>query len=328
MCKGFGFVRCSSRSDMLKLISLNSRLEFRGRLLTLRQFKTGKELQEEIDEFNERRVFVGNICSTVQLDELWHLFSKYGPIENVYLVNDEGSKKSKFGYVIMKQTKDADNILYDRSGIYYKERLLSISKFNPDIRNQKYTEKRNQMYFQNTFKPWIRNEKKSESNTLKDVNFSNLTRSFNVRLGAGDLIPIPGNKDHDADPDIESEDCHMDPYLMKKHPIQNSYHHVFQSSRRKKSSSIIYLNRSILDAVKSNQNIPANMRLNCLLRTETNSNIAEEPRREILVSFKDRTHNSPQSQHRPAENNLVFGPNGLVDNFNPNNSKKINIISR
>jgi RNA recognition motif-containing protein len=133
-CKGFGFITCKGEQDFEALLALNSQICYRGRFLTFREFKTGADLQEEISSFNERRLFVGNICPSVQPDDLADVFKQFGPIENVYLVNDEQSKKSKFGYVIMKNIRDADNILEHGPCLYLKGRLLKLEKFNLDIR--------------------------------------------------------------------------------------------------------------------------------------------------------------------------------------------------
>ena len=133
-CKGFGFITCKSEEDFEALLALNSQICYRGRFLTFREFKTGADLQEEISSFNERRLFVGNICPSVQPDDLADVFKQFGPIENVYLVNDEQSKKSKFGYVIMKNIRDAHSILEHGPCLYLKGRLLKLEKFNLDIR--------------------------------------------------------------------------------------------------------------------------------------------------------------------------------------------------
>ncbi len=133
-CKGFGFITCKREEDFEALLALNSQVCYRGRFLTFREFKTGADLQEEISSFNGRRLFVGNICPSVQPNDLADVFKQFGPIENVYLVNDEQSKKSKFGYVIMKNIRDADGILEHWPCLYLKGRLLKLQKFDLDIR--------------------------------------------------------------------------------------------------------------------------------------------------------------------------------------------------
>jgi RNA recognition motif-containing protein len=133
-CKGFGFITCKSEQDFEALLALNSQVCYRGRFLTFREFKTGADLQQEISSFNERRLFVGNICPSVQPEDLADVFKQFGPTENVYLVNDELSKKSKFGYVIMKNIRDADSILKHGPCLFLKGRLLKLERFNLDIR--------------------------------------------------------------------------------------------------------------------------------------------------------------------------------------------------
>ena len=259
VCKGFAFITCIKRAGVLELLRQNSILQYKGRNLTLREFKTGEQLHREMYQFNERRVFVGNICSTVQLDELWHLFSKYGPIENVYLVNDEGSKKSKFGYVIMKDSRDADLIVSQTWSMHYKGRLLKLSKFSPDIRYHPKIDNETM---------WLSSKKEisQKANYISDKN----VQTFN-QFKKGRNLERLTHKRGDQDFQITSR--------KEKHRVPVSTYRkslfALNQNRPFQKASETYLRPVLIGCIILNQISSANMRFNRRKRNEDEAD--EEP---------------------------------------------------
>lgn len=59
-----------------------------------------------------KQVYVGNLPYRVNAKDLSHFFSSYGPVDNVRIVMDRHTRRSKgFGFVTFRNVKDAEKAL-------------------------------------------------------------------------------------------------------------------------------------------------------------------------------------------------------------------------
>jgi RNA recognition motif. (a.k.a. RRM, RBD, or RNP domain) len=136
-CKGFGFATCATQLDADALLSLDSQLRLGDRVLTFRHFKEGQDLRRDVDNFNARRLFIGDIPAAASVAELKQVFSCFGGVHNLYLVNDDQSRKSKFGYVIYDSLEAADLALEAASAkrVQVGARPLRVERFDLSLRS-------------------------------------------------------------------------------------------------------------------------------------------------------------------------------------------------
>lgn len=128
-CLGYGFAICSSEEAMRALLDLSGTVTYRNRTITLREYKIGAKLKEDKNKFNQRRLFIGNIASCVQVDTLLDLFSKFGTIENLYLVDHTLNQPFKYGYVIFNNESSASMALLEMNNFHLKGHRLRIEQF-------------------------------------------------------------------------------------------------------------------------------------------------------------------------------------------------------
>lgn len=94
-----------------ELIQLGS-LEFKGRTIHSKPYLTGKELERFKESVNRRRVFLHNINPRVKNEALREVLSKYGEIEDAFVIKKKKAKSSKvhrnIGYVIFQEEAEAE----------------------------------------------------------------------------------------------------------------------------------------------------------------------------------------------------------------------------
>ena len=135
-CKGYGFAVCKSIEDMLMLDSMDGKISYRGRQLTLRKYQTGAQLTKARESFNNRRLFIGNVPNDLDENQLKSILSSFGPIEKLFLVNQESRRSLRFGYIIFLNPEDASRILS-----HIKKEGKSIIIQGKPIRIETYTGK-------------------------------------------------------------------------------------------------------------------------------------------------------------------------------------------
>lgn len=128
-CLGYGFAVCDTKDDVQALIALSSKLTYKDRFITLREYKVGSKLKEDKKNFNKRRLFIGNIPRGTTNDQIAEIFSKFGPIENVYFVNTEKEQDYKYGYIVFQEAKTAERALCDTQGIQIGSFKLRVEIF-------------------------------------------------------------------------------------------------------------------------------------------------------------------------------------------------------
>jgi len=79
---------------------------------------------------NPKRLFVGNLTYTVDEKELWELFSRYGEVVNVRIIEGKG-----YGFVEMESYEDARSARNALNETEYKGRNLLIDDVRPKKSN-------------------------------------------------------------------------------------------------------------------------------------------------------------------------------------------------
>ena len=128
-CLGYGFAVCNSREDVDALLAQSNKLSYRGRFITLREYKVGSKLKEDKKKFNLRRLFIGNVPQTTSSAEIAEIFSKYGKIENVYFVNKDKDQSYKYGYIVFLDQKAAESAISDPAGFQIGTFKLRVEFF-------------------------------------------------------------------------------------------------------------------------------------------------------------------------------------------------------
>lgn len=88
---------------------------------------------ESSDNFSPRhgtvipnRIFVGGFDFKVTEAELWHIFSQYGTVKEVNIVINRSRLPKGYGFVTFENAEDAQKLLNDVNGIYFRDKRLSI----------------------------------------------------------------------------------------------------------------------------------------------------------------------------------------------------------
>lgn len=110
-CLGYGFAVCESKGEMEKLLENSNAIRYRGRCISLKEYKAGSKLKEEKKDFNRRRLFIGTVPKVCLASELKELFLKFGEIENIYFVDQSCEQDHKYGYIIFKNQVSAQAAL-------------------------------------------------------------------------------------------------------------------------------------------------------------------------------------------------------------------------
>ena len=94
--------------------------------MLLKPFKKGKNLYDFKDGINKRRLFVYSLPPKMNNTDLYDLFSKYGNVEDAYIIINRLTKQSKgFGYVIYETNEEAEKMI-DRKILKFKKKKIWI----------------------------------------------------------------------------------------------------------------------------------------------------------------------------------------------------------
>ena len=83
------------------------------------------------------KLYVGNLGYSVTVDQLQELFSTYGNVENVNIVEGKG-----FGFVEMSNQSEAEKAKKELNGSDFKGRSLKINEAIPDRGRQRRDHRR------------------------------------------------------------------------------------------------------------------------------------------------------------------------------------------
>ena len=87
----------------------------------------GKEVRAQ-----GKKLYVGNLTYSVSMEELEELFSNYGKVEDVKLIEGKG-----FGFVEMSSQSEAETAKTALNGSDFKGRALKVDEARPPRRNQR-----------------------------------------------------------------------------------------------------------------------------------------------------------------------------------------------
>ena len=85
-----------------------------------------------------KKVYVGNLPFSVTEDKLKELFSSYGDIEEVTLISDRATGRSKgFGFVTFSDDAAADKAIAEMNGKEVEGRAIKVSEARPQQERRK-----------------------------------------------------------------------------------------------------------------------------------------------------------------------------------------------
>jgi RNA recognition motif-containing protein len=85
-----------------------------------------------------RKMYVGNIPYDATEDDLRNLFSKYGEIESLKIIQDKYTGRSRgFGFIEMTQEKDAIDAIDKLNGKDFMEKTLKVSEARPQQKRRR-----------------------------------------------------------------------------------------------------------------------------------------------------------------------------------------------
>ena len=128
-CLGYGFAVCQAKEDMDALLAQANQIRYKGRYITLREYKVGSKLKEDKKQFNQRRLFIGNVPQNIKALELREVFAKYGRIENIYFVDQSVQQNYKYGYVVFHDESSANKVLNEKVTICVGNTRLRVESF-------------------------------------------------------------------------------------------------------------------------------------------------------------------------------------------------------
>lgn len=117
-CLGYGFAQCQTKADVETLVSLSNKIVYRGRNISLREYRVGSRLREDKNAFNKKRVYLGNLPEGTLAEDLRPFFEKFGTIENCYIVKKSTALGNKFGYLVYDEPESAQYLL--QSNIWFE----------------------------------------------------------------------------------------------------------------------------------------------------------------------------------------------------------------
>ncbi|MCF7920993.1 MAG: RNA-binding protein [Candidatus Cloacimonetes bacterium] len=77
-------------------------------------------------------IYVGNLNYKVTQEDLQELFSEYGEVVSVNIINDRETGRSKgFGFVEMADDTEAENAINNLNGTSFGDRDLKVNQAKP-----------------------------------------------------------------------------------------------------------------------------------------------------------------------------------------------------
>ncbi len=77
-------------------------------------------------------IYIGNLNWSTTEDELRGLFSQYGEVSSINIVNDKFTGRSKgFGFVEMPENTGAQNAINSLNGQSFKDRNITVNEARP-----------------------------------------------------------------------------------------------------------------------------------------------------------------------------------------------------
>lgn len=127
LSRGFGFVTFDNKKTINALLDDTLQMDFKGRLLRFSPYKINLECEN-----NFNKVFISNLPSQINEEEIKMILEKYGEIENIRF-----KQKNSKNFIIVqyKTLKAYTKILLDT--VKYNNKTLKIAPYN-NIINKEY----------------------------------------------------------------------------------------------------------------------------------------------------------------------------------------------
>ena len=140
---GFCFVKFKNLYKG-RLDTHNTDFIFQGRKLEIDVLKSRGTLKQSVQEKHSRRVFLQNVPSTFEEEDLFRVFSPFGEITNCFTVNrhpknegadpsDHKPRSGKYGYVIFSNQEDAENLIRRRFVEVNNRIRIQIKRYSSNI---------------------------------------------------------------------------------------------------------------------------------------------------------------------------------------------------
>ncbi|GAB1449830.1 MAG: RNA-binding protein [Bacteroidetes bacterium] len=77
-------------------------------------------------------IYIGNLNWSAKVEDLQNLFSSYGEVSSVNIVNDKFTGRSKgFGFVEMPDNASAQNAINNLNGAEFMSRNITVNEARP-----------------------------------------------------------------------------------------------------------------------------------------------------------------------------------------------------
>jgi len=101
-------------------------------LLTLRSALEGKEERKRRSRMEGSKLYVGNLSYSASSDQLKTLFSGYGEVREVRIIEGKG-----FGFVEMATQMEAEKARQELNGTQFQGRTITVDEARPQKDRQK-----------------------------------------------------------------------------------------------------------------------------------------------------------------------------------------------
>lgn len=134
LCAGNGVLTCADRPSFDRILS-EKEYTFNGRTIFCGKLLSGEELQVKNKELSLRRVFVSNLPSELEDQQLELAMARFGEVQNAYRIKSLKKEKRPFGFVTFL-TSQAAAAAVSKGQIQIKNHVVYIAEFKKNERQK------------------------------------------------------------------------------------------------------------------------------------------------------------------------------------------------
>lgn len=125
--KGYGFLILSSRDEFNALIAKKT-YQVLDRVLFVKPYFTGKELEKFKTEIEKKRVFLKPVPLTLNDDDLFRAMESFGKVEDAFVAKDikKGNISKGFGYATFEDVNSAKKAIEAGKVVYNDEEVVIL----------------------------------------------------------------------------------------------------------------------------------------------------------------------------------------------------------
>lgn len=105
-CMGYGFVKCASIEDSKALVASAHLIRYRGRQITVKEYKNGMNLKKEKSQLKSKRIFFGGVHHLLDEKDIRPMFEQFGHLDSFYIINSNQS--FKYGFLVYNSPRAAE----------------------------------------------------------------------------------------------------------------------------------------------------------------------------------------------------------------------------